>query len=172
MARTSQHGRRTPSMILFIVHPSRHPPTNNIDQAPGSGPPSSLGAGASLRIFTTFPCTSSSRLTCSPTVTPFITSGLTTGIDSLSPFPAVWTVMFRPVESIDSTVMSVSVVGASSSPRLIGPTRSDQDQYTGSWSSQTFSWLSFFDHSTRDRVLTPLNLSGKPYPTTLSPLLD
>jgi hypothetical protein len=36
--------------------------------------------------------------------------------------PAVWTVMLRTVESIDSTVLPVTVVAAGSSLKLIGPT--------------------------------------------------
>ncbi len=61
-------------------------------------------------------------------------------------------------------VMSVSLVAASSSPRLIGPTAPIRINTLVMVIANVFMVVfPFFDHSTRDRVLTPLNLPGKTY---------
>jgi hypothetical protein len=127
MAGTSQHGRRSLSIILFIVHLSFHPPDK---------PRTSLirNQAARLRHFLFLSGRGKSDDPYNPSLPVQLETDMFSYCDSLHDLrandqhrqlvsaPAVWTVMLRTVESIDSTVLPVTVVAVGSSLKLIGPT--------------------------------------------------
>jgi len=96
-----------------------------------------------------------------------MTLGLTTGIDSLSLSPAIPGNLDRDVHTGRVNRFDCDVgqrVAASTSPRLIGPTAPIRINTLVMVIANVFMVVfPFFDHSTRDRVLTPRICPGKTY---------